>query len=385
MTYLIKLQQPHSSNSSQYTQKCMGESSQPASTPAAALSHCLHKGPLVTQPVSSPRAKTFFQNQFIACPCLPLLLVLRLSHRDSLMCHSEPLCVHANCCASTQGVMTCTMRNLVFFLLPCFHVEAPQRQLKPRAPRGAYLSGSGVNWRLETHQKGAWKKRNTADEIQLCYRLVSCQTSWLQIGLISKEKNHAQKSCLFTTLPISLTFIFLPSETETLGLLPLLLPSFPSSDLFLFALNVLNTLKIKLYIYLQSYTHILHSISSGYDSSMLHKLPSLDFSSSIILFATVQGAAVRGRKPRALLLAHRLIKVRKRVASTCCLLTLPPRHSNLPHQNKQVPKQPAELLNAETDEAAGVVKYNPCFQAQASGHGPPRHGRRVSKEQGKLR
>lgn len=52
---------------------------------------------------------------------------------------------------------------------------------------------------------------------------------------------------------------------------------------------------------------------------MLHKLPSLAFSCSIILFATVQGAAVRGRKPQALLLTHRLIKVRKRVASTCCL------------------------------------------------------------------
>lgn len=153
--------------------------------------------------------------------------------------------------------------------------------------------------------------------------------------------------------PVPLTFSSSSSEKVALGLLPLLLASFPSSDLFLFLLNALNSLKIKVYIYLYSYTHILHSISSGYDSSMLHKLPSLDFSSSIILFATVQGAAVRGRKPQTLLLRHRLIKVRKRVASTCWLL---PCLSNLSHQNKWVPKQPGEVSNAETDEAVGVVR-----------------------------
>lgn len=138
-------------------------------------------------------------------------------------------------------------------------------------------------------------------------------------------------------------------QKVTLGLLPLLLISSPSSDLFLFLLGALNSLNIKVYIYLYSYTHIFHSISSGYDSFMLHKLPSLAFSSSIILFATVQGAAVRGRKPQTLLLTHRLIKVRKRVARTCCLppsQTLPTRTNESPDSpmSSQMQKQSEKLV-----------------------------------------
>lgn len=158
-------------------------------------------------------------------------------------------------------------------------------------------------------------------------------TNWFKIK--RKKIFHRKHAC--AQFPVPLTFVPLSSEKVALGLLPSLLASFPSSDLFLFLLNALNSLKIKVYIYLYSYTHILHSISSGYDSSMLHKLPSLDFSSSIILFATVQGAAVRGRKPRTVLLIHRLIQVRRRVTSTCCLP--PPSHPLRPATAKQTSPQ----------------------------------------------
>lgn len=163
-------------------------------------------------------------------------------------------------------------------------------------------------------------------------------TNWFKIK--RKEIFHRKHAC--AQFPVPLTFVPLSSEKVALGLLPSLLASFPSSDLFLFLLNALNSLKIKVYIYLYSYTHILHSISSGYDSSMLHKLPSLDFSSSIILFATVQGAAVRGRKPRTVLLIHRLIQVRRRVTSTCCL---PPPLPSAPTCHVKTNESPNSLMS----------------------------------------
>lgn len=146
--------------------------------------------------------------------------------------------------------------------------------------------------------------------------------NWFKI----KRKKIFHRKHAHSQLPVPLTFVPLCSEKVSLGLLPSLLASFPSSNLFLFLLNALNSLKIKVYIYLYSYTHIFDSISSGYDSSMLHKLPSLDFSSSVILFATVQGAAVRRRKPRTLLLVHRLTQVRRRVTRTCRLPPAPTCH-----------------------------------------------------------
>jgi len=139
------------------------------------------------------------------------------------------------------------------------------------------------------------KKQNYLNPvlIQTSSMLNYVAANWFKI----KRKKNLHRKHAYSQVPVPLIFVFLSSEKVTLGLLPLLLASFPSLDLFLILLNFLNSLKIKVYIYLYSYTHIFHSVSSGYDSSMLHKLPSLDFSSSVILFATVQGAAVRGRKP----------------------------------------------------------------------------------------
>lgn len=179
------------------------------------------------------------------------------------------------------------------------------------------------------------KKQNWLNPvfIQTSSMLNFMAANWFKI----KRKKILHRKHAYLQFPVPLTFTSLSSEKVTEGLLPLLLASFPSSDLFLFLLNALNSLKIKVYIYLYSYTHIFHSISSGYDCSMLHKLPSLDFSSPIILFATVQGAAVRGRKPQTP--AHTQIDQGQEKGSQYLLPpTLPPTLSK-PVTSKQMSPQ----------------------------------------------
>lgn len=200
------------------------------------------------------------------------------------MCYSEPQCSHANMTHRASWPVQQEIWLPSSTTFPCGGTSAPpqvQRVLQ-RADMQGQEQIRDYRKCTDYSRREIWNKRTT-DEIEHCHRLVPHWTLWLRNSLIlgkkkqkKKPTNHTQKPCLVTILTIPLTIIPWSSVKETLGILPLLLPSLLSLDLLLFPLNVLNTLKIKVYIYLYSYTHVLHSISSGYDSSILHKLPSLD-------------------------------------------------------------------------------------------------------------